>query len=180
MRLISSYSKGVNKYKVEAHKKFSIPFACILFVLLGAPLGILANKGGFAVSTSMSFGFFLMYYILLIIGEELADRNILSPLVGMWTPNVVLMIVSYTLSSTIFVVVKNDSITYKKVGPLIPAEIISKKREGLTLDKIDIKNFIHGYLLGDVTRAQMSAFLMAVYFNGMKLEETLSLLGNYG
>ena len=97
MRLISSYSKGVNKYKVEAHKKFSIPFACILFVLLGAPLGILANKGGFAVSTSMSFGFFLMYYILLIIGEELADRNILSPLVGMWTPNVVLMIVSIYL-----------------------------------------------------------------------------------
>ena len=97
MRLISSYSKGVNKYRVEAHKKFSIPFACILFVLLGAPLGILANKGGFAVSTSISFGFFLMYYILLIIGEELADRNILSPLVGMWTPNVVLMIVSIYL-----------------------------------------------------------------------------------
>ena len=59
---------------------------------------------------------------------------------------------------------------------MIPAEIISKKREGQQLDKIDIKNFIHGYLLGDVTRAQMSAFLMAVYFNGMKLEETLSLL----
>ena len=38
-----------------------------------------------------------MYYILLIIGEELADRNILSPLVGMWTPNVVLMIVSIYL-----------------------------------------------------------------------------------
>ncbi len=97
MRLISSYLKGVNKYRVEAHKKFSIPFACILFVLLGAPLGILANRGGFAVSTSISFGFFLMYYILLIFGEELADRNILSPLVGMWTPNVVLMIVSIYL-----------------------------------------------------------------------------------
>ncbi len=59
---------------------------------------------------------------------------------------------------------------------MIPAEIISKKREGQQLDKIDIKNFIYGYLSGDVTRAQMSAFLMAVYFNGMKLEETLSLL----
>ena len=33
--LIKSYIKGKNKYKVEAHKKFSIPFACILFVLLG-------------------------------------------------------------------------------------------------------------------------------------------------
>ena len=37
--LITTYQKGKNKYKVEAHKKFSIPFACILFVLLGAPLG---------------------------------------------------------------------------------------------------------------------------------------------
>ena len=98
LRLISSYTKGMNKYKVEVHKKFSIPFACILFVLLGAPLGILAKRGGFAVSTSISFGFFLVYYILLIFGEELADRNILSPLIGMWTPNVVLMMVSLHLT----------------------------------------------------------------------------------
>ena len=96
-RLISSYSKGMNKYKVEVHKKFSIPFACILFVLLGAPLGILAKRGGFAVSTSFSFGFFLLYYILLIVGEELADRNILSPLIGMWTPNLVLMLITVYL-----------------------------------------------------------------------------------
>ena len=92
--LIKSYKKGMNKYKVEAHKKFSIPFACILFVLLGAPLGILAKKGGFAISTAFSFGFFLLYYILLITGEELADRNHVSPEIGMWMPNLVLLIIS--------------------------------------------------------------------------------------
>ena len=59
LSLISSYSRGYNKYLVEAHKKFSLPVACILFVLLGAPLGVMAKKGGFAVSTSLSFGFFL-------------------------------------------------------------------------------------------------------------------------
>ena len=89
--LIASYLKGKNKYTVEAHKKFSIPFACILFVLLGAPLGVMAKKGGFAVSTSLSFGFFLLYYVLLIGGEELADRNQVAPEVGMWVPNLVLL-----------------------------------------------------------------------------------------
>ena len=95
--LIKSYKKGKNKYKVEAHKKFSIPFACILFVLLGAPLGILAKKGGFAISTAFSFGFFLLYYIFLIAGEELADRNHVSPEIGMWAPNIVLFVISLYL-----------------------------------------------------------------------------------
>lgn len=92
--LINSYNKGKNKYTVEAHKKFSLPIACILFVLLGAPLGIWAKRGGFAISTAFSFGFFLLYYILLITGEELADRNYISPEIGMWAPNGVLLMIS--------------------------------------------------------------------------------------
>jgi lipopolysaccharide export system permease protein len=96
--LITTYLKGKNKYKVEAHKKVSIPFACILFVLLGAPLGVMAKRGGFAVSTSLSFGFFLIYYVLLIGGEELADRNQVSPEIGMWAPNIVLFIIASYLT----------------------------------------------------------------------------------
>ena len=100
--LLTSYFKGKNKYKVEAHKKFSIPFACIIFVLLGAPLGFMAKKGGFAVSTAFSFGFFLLYYILLIAGEELADRNHVNPEFGMWAPNGVFLIIAlYILIYTI-------------------------------------------------------------------------------
>ena len=95
--LIKSYKKSKNKYEVEIHKKFSIPVACILFVLLGAPLGVMSKKGGFAVSTSLSFGFFLIYYVLLIGGEEMADRNILSPPVGMWTPNLIILLIAFYL-----------------------------------------------------------------------------------
>ena len=96
--LISSYLKSRNKYAVELHKKFSMPFACILFVLLGAPLGVMSKRGGFAVSTSLSFGFFLVYYVLLIGGEEMADRNAIHPAIGMWTPNVVLLVVALYLT----------------------------------------------------------------------------------
>ncbi|MDP6229940.1 MAG: LptF/LptG family permease [Candidatus Marinimicrobia bacterium] len=89
-RLIESYIKSGNKYSVEIHKKFSLPIACILFVLVGAPLGTLSQKGGFAVAIMLGFGFFLIYYIFLIGGEEMADRNIVTPMIGMWTPNVIL------------------------------------------------------------------------------------------
>ena len=91
-RLIQNYQKSQNKYAVEIHKKFSLPIACILFVLVGAPLGTLTRKGGFIVAISMGFGFFLIYYIFLIGGEELADRNRVSPFIGMWAPNFLLLI----------------------------------------------------------------------------------------
>jgi len=100
--LIKSYKKSKNKYGVEIHKKFSLPVACILFVLLGAPLGVMSKKGGFAVSTSLSFGFFLIYYVLLIGGEEMADRSILSPSIGMWSPNLIIFFIAiYLLINTI-------------------------------------------------------------------------------
>jgi lipopolysaccharide export system permease protein len=100
--LIKSYKKSQNKYGVEIHKKFSIPVACILFVLLGAPLGVMSKKGGFAISTGLSFGFFLIYYVLLIGGEEMADRTFLSPAVGMWSPNLIILLIAvYLLIRTV-------------------------------------------------------------------------------
>ncbi|MDG2397726.1 MAG: LptF/LptG family permease [Candidatus Marinimicrobia bacterium] len=100
--LLRSYGKSSNKYEVELHKKFSLPVACILFIMTGASLGVLFRKGGFTIATSLSFGFFLVYYIFMIGGEDLADRNILSPVVGIWSPNVLLFIISaYLLLHTI-------------------------------------------------------------------------------
>ncbi|MBI5645505.1 MAG: LptF/LptG family permease [Ignavibacteriae bacterium] len=80
----------VNKYLVEVYKKYSIPAACLVFVLIGAPLGMMARRGGFGVGAGISLGFFLFYWAFLIGGEKLADRNILTPFVGMWAANMVL------------------------------------------------------------------------------------------
>ncbi len=77
----------INKYWVEIHKKYSIPAACIIFVLIGAPLGVMTRKGGFGIAASISLFFFLIYWAFLIGGEKLADRNMLSPFLGMWTAN---------------------------------------------------------------------------------------------
>ena len=88
--LVKSYTNSINKYLVELHKKFSIPFACIVFILIGAPLGMMARKSGFTVSMTFSLGFFIIYWVFLISGEEFADRGYLSPALSMWLPNLVL------------------------------------------------------------------------------------------
>jgi lipopolysaccharide export system permease protein len=83
-------AKERDRYLVEIYKKYSIPVACIVFVLIGAPLGMMARRGGFGMGAGLSLGFFLFYWICLIGGEKLADRMVLSPFWGMWLANIVL------------------------------------------------------------------------------------------
>tara|TARA_B100000700_G_scaffold88811_1_gene100192 strand:+ start:3396 stop:4730 length:1335 start_codon:yes stop_codon:yes gene_type:complete len=90
--LIDNYKKTNNKFRVEIHKKFTLAIACILFTLVGAPLGILVKRGGITIASALSITFFLIYYILLIWGEQLADRNLLNPGIGSWLPNIILFI----------------------------------------------------------------------------------------
>ena len=89
-RTIDTYKKQINSMTVEIHKKFSIPAACIVFVLLGAPLGVMARKSGVATSLGLSLLFFIIYWAFLIGGEELADRMYFSGALAMWLPNIVL------------------------------------------------------------------------------------------
>ena len=59
---------------------------------------------------------------------------------------------------------------------MIYSNLISKKRDGFNLKKNDVELFFNGYLIGKVTDAQMSAMLMAIYFNGMDEDEIFSLV----
>jgi lipopolysaccharide export system permease protein len=86
-----------DRYWVEIHKKYAIPFACMVFVLVGAPIGVRAHRGGLGVGLGLSMGFFTLYYMALIGGEDLADRGIVPPSIAMWAANVVLAAVGLLL-----------------------------------------------------------------------------------
>lgn len=93
-----NYNKQeVNRYWVEIHKKYALPLACIVFVLIGAPLGTMTRKGGFGMAAGISLVFFLIYWTFLISGEKLADRGIISPFIGMWSANIVLSLLGILL-----------------------------------------------------------------------------------
>jgi lipopolysaccharide export system permease protein len=90
--------KEINSYLVEIHKKYSLPFACIVFILIGAPLGTMMKRGGFGMAAGISLIFFLIYWAFLIGGEKLADRGIVSPLWGIWSANILLTIVGILIT----------------------------------------------------------------------------------
>lgn len=88
--VIESNRSQISRYGVEIHKKYSIPFSCIIFILLGAPLAIRSGKRGMTMSIGFSILFFLIYYIFLIGGEKIADRMFVAPWLAMWLPNIIL------------------------------------------------------------------------------------------
>ena len=96
-RHIDRRAGRINEYLVEIHKKLSIPAACLVFALVGAPLGALIRRRGAAVSVGVSLFFFWIYWMFLIGGEELADRGYIPPPLAMWAPNLVFALAGWGL-----------------------------------------------------------------------------------
>ena len=80
-------------YQIEIHKKFALPFACLIFGLLALPFGASTKKGGRTSGFTISLGIILFYYILITAGEKMAMDDKLSPLIGIWGPNILMFLI---------------------------------------------------------------------------------------
>ncbi|MBN2461263.1 MAG: LptF/LptG family permease [Candidatus Cloacimonetes bacterium] len=89
--------KDINKYLVEINKKYAIAFACLVFVLIGAPVGMMTKSSGVAMAFTVSSFVFLVYYGTLTLGEELADKGMISPFIAMWISNIIFSILGVYL-----------------------------------------------------------------------------------
>ena len=85
------------QYEVEIHKKFSLAVACIVFVLLGAPIALRFPRGGVGLVIGASLAVFALYYICLIAGESMADDGVVPPWLAMWAANLVFTAVGVVL-----------------------------------------------------------------------------------
>jgi lipopolysaccharide export system permease protein len=74
-------------YEVELHKRYAIPFTCIVFALIGVPLGIQPHRSGRSFGFVLSILILLAYYVCLTASEVLAVRRIIPALSAGWTPN---------------------------------------------------------------------------------------------
>ncbi len=90
-QLQAAYAEtGLPVYLTEIHKKFSIPFACFVFGVLGLALGIRNRRDGRSWGFVASLSILFVYYVLIDVGESMANNGRLSPLLGMWIANLVL------------------------------------------------------------------------------------------
>jgi lipopolysaccharide export system permease protein len=94
---ITRAEKDIRSYMVEVHKKYAIAVACFIFVLIGAPVGIMTKTSGIGMAFSVSAFVFMIYYAILTGGEDLADRGLISPFLAMWISNIILGILGIYL-----------------------------------------------------------------------------------
>ncbi len=93
----SAAGRPVNAELVELHRKFSLPFACLVFGLVGVPLGIQPVRAVRSRSFSVSLALIFAYYLLLTAGEAMAERGTLPAVVALWIPNVAFAVLGITL-----------------------------------------------------------------------------------
>jgi lipopolysaccharide export system permease protein len=96
---ISESERTRNMFGVEIHKKFSLAVACIVFVLIGAPIALRFPRGGVGLVISVSLSVFALYYVGLIAGQSLAENGTLTPFWSMWMANILFTIVGLALLS---------------------------------------------------------------------------------
>ena len=84
--------------KVELSKKFAIPFTCLLFGLLGAPLGIYSSRGGKSGSFATSIMVILLYYMGLIFAQNMGKSGQIEPYSSIWIPNIIILCVIFYTS----------------------------------------------------------------------------------
>jgi LPS export ABC transporter permease LptF/LPS export ABC transporter permease LptG len=82
--------KDWSRFAVEWHKKFAIPFACIVFGLLGLALSLGSKKEARSAAFALSIAVIFIYYVLIRLGEQAGDTGLLSPFLAMWGANIVL------------------------------------------------------------------------------------------
>jgi lipopolysaccharide export system permease protein len=87
---MKSLEKDMDNYMVEFNKKFALTAAILILFFIGAPLGAVVRKGGFGAPVVIAALLFMIYFVLLSIGDNLTKTGTLTPFVGMWFPSMVL------------------------------------------------------------------------------------------
>ena len=121
------------KYKVEWHRKMSLPISIIIFFLIGAPLGAIIRKGGLGTPIVISVLFFVIYYIISITGEKMAREGTWGAFSGMWISTIILFPIAVYLTYK----ATNDSglldaewyhIRYKKIKEFVKNKFTFKHK----------------------------------------------------
>ena len=85
--ILNKDQQDTTHYEIEIHKRYAIPFACIVFGLIGVPLGIQPRRSGKSFGFIFSILILLAYYISLIFFEGLGERKVVPPFFVGWAPN---------------------------------------------------------------------------------------------
>ncbi len=89
--------RQLRKFQIEFHRKFALSFSIIVLFFVGAPLGAIVKRGGFGAPVVIAALLFMVYFILITIGDGMANNGVILPFLGMWGPNFILAPIAFLL-----------------------------------------------------------------------------------
>ena len=90
VKLEEARHDNLKKFEIEFHRKFALSFSIIVLFFVGAPLGAIVKKGGFGAPTVIAALLFMVYFVLISLGDNMAKKDVIPPFLGMWGPNFIL------------------------------------------------------------------------------------------
>lgn len=105
-------NSSLRRHYMEAQRKFTLSFACLLFFLIGAPLGAIIRKGGLGVPVVVSVLLFIFYYMVNVAGEKMAKTGEWDVTFGMWMSTMILLPMGMFLTSK----ANSDSVVFNIEG----------------------------------------------------------------
>jgi lipopolysaccharide export system permease protein len=118
---LKSQGLDYKREMIEIHKRFALPFSCLIFGLLGMSLGVYLRRGGRASGFMLSLIIVVLYFLLMNLAEEICKGGSMPPGIGMWMPNGALAALAvYLFYKSIQEKPFPMSVLYaKKIAPLI-------------------------------------------------------------
>ena len=84
-------AKNTSGYRIEIYRKYTQSAAILLMFLIGAPLGAIIKKGGLGIPLLIAILFFIIYYVVSIMGEKYSRELLMPVSLGMWLATLVLL-----------------------------------------------------------------------------------------
>ena len=125
--------KFIKGFEISWNEKFTMSIACIVFFLIGAPLGAIIRKGGLGTPAVISVLFFVIWYVVSITGKKLVEEDLVGTFSGMWASTYILLPIGIFLTykaSTDSVIMNIDTYLtfFKKIKDYLYRIIISGTR----------------------------------------------------
>ncbi len=133
IEFLKGFDRDVNGYWIEFHRKFALCYAIIVLFFIGAPLGAIVKRGGFGTPVVIAALLFMIYFVLMSVGDSLANAEVVSPFLGMWFAGIALTPIAIYLTFT----AANDRPIFKKINLslLNPLRLFIKPKMKSKIDK---------------------------------------------
>src|SRR5437763_8168138 len=96
-QLNSGNMRERSESRTEINKRFSFPFACMAFAIIGVPLGVTAHRRETSIGFAMGLIVAITYFLFVIVGDTLRDNPGAHPELLVWSPNILFIVLGALL-----------------------------------------------------------------------------------